>query len=488
MATNHVPPADIQAQLERMLDSESFRGAERSRTLLRFIVLEALEGRADRLKDYVLGAEALGRGDGFDPRTDPIARVEASRLRSRLDVYYATEGAGDAVRISLPKGRYAPVFEWRVTVSPSIQPLSGEQATYAPTPIPSRWISSLSVGIAVAMAFFAGVGGWLLGRASDEPRSLEMRTEVMTPPTTDAASLAISPDGRSLVFVASVEGRSRLWIRRFDSVTPHQLVGTEFASLPFWAPDSRSIGFFADGKIKRIDLETGLVRLLSTAPVPAGADWNRDGVILHPLVPDSPLFRTSLTDSRLVPATQLTEGQTGHRGPSFLSDGQHFLFYAMGEPGVKGIHVGHLGSTTIRRLIEADSPAVVVPPNHILYVQDSRLFALRFDPRTITLLGHPIRLADDVAVDPTSGVAAIAATAGRIVYRPGPSVGKRQLVWVDRRGRELSRIGPGRILSAVLSILITRRSPPDRTAERRWEHRYLSRGCRRTWWIHSVHD
>ena len=93
METGPVPSATVETQLERVLGSTTFRGAERSRSLLRFIVEEALQGRADRLKDYTLGSEALGRGEQFDPRTDPIARVEASRLRSRLDVYYATEGA-----------------------------------------------------------------------------------------------------------------------------------------------------------------------------------------------------------------------------------------------------------------------------------------------------------------------------------------------------------------------------------------------------------
>ena len=112
-------------------------------------------------------------------------------------------------------------------------------------------------------------------------------------------------------------------------------LGTEYASLPFWAPDGRSIGFFADGRIKRIDLQSGLVQPISTAAVPAGAAWNSDGVILHPLVPDSPLFRTSVSGSPLVPATQLAPGQTGHRGPAFLPDGRHFLFYAMGSTTVR---------------------------------------------------------------------------------------------------------------------------------------------------------
>jgi hypothetical protein len=96
-----------------MLARQTFRSGTRTATLLRFLVTETVEGRADRPKDYTLGAEALGRGDGFDPRVDPIARVEASRLRSRLELYYATEGAADPVVISLPKGGYVPQFQAR---------------------------------------------------------------------------------------------------------------------------------------------------------------------------------------------------------------------------------------------------------------------------------------------------------------------------------------------------------------------------------------
>jgi hypothetical protein len=130
MDTSQVSPADVRAQLERMLASETFRGAERSKTLLSFIVEEALHGRSDRLKDYTLGAEALGRGDKFDPRVDPIARVEASRLRSRIDLYYATEGAGDPLRILLPKGGYVPQFEAHpiATTTSRVEPLAAQPA------------------------------------------------------------------------------------------------------------------------------------------------------------------------------------------------------------------------------------------------------------------------------------------------------------------------------------------------------------------------
>ena len=103
------PPRDlILEQLERMLASDTFAGAERSRALLRFIVEHVLENRPDRLKEYTIGSEALGRGDSFDPRTDPIVRAEASRLRSRIERYYATSGVADTILISLPRGSYVP--------------------------------------------------------------------------------------------------------------------------------------------------------------------------------------------------------------------------------------------------------------------------------------------------------------------------------------------------------------------------------------------
>src|SRR5262245_28027593 len=117
MDRKDVSSAVVLQELEKVLSSGTFRSAGRSSQLLRFLVEQTLQGNADRLKDYTLGAEALGRGDDFDPRTDPIARVEASRLRSRLELYYATEGASDPLLINLPKGGYVPAFAHRAARS-----------------------------------------------------------------------------------------------------------------------------------------------------------------------------------------------------------------------------------------------------------------------------------------------------------------------------------------------------------------------------------
>jgi dipeptidyl aminopeptidase/acylaminoacyl peptidase len=203
----------------------------------------------------------------------------------------------------------------------------------------------------------------------------------------------------------------------------------------------------------------GLIRPLSPAPVAAGAAWSRDGVILHPLVPDSPIFRTSDEGAPLEPVTTLVAGQTGHRGPVFLPDGRHFLFYAAGTPHLSGIHVGELGNPTVRRLVDADAPAIFVPPDHLVYVKQSALFAHGLDVRTMTLVGEPVALTHRVTLEGATGVAAIAASAnGSIVYRTGESGGQRRFVWVDRAGNELSRIGSAEARrSAYVSISPDRR-------------------------------
>jgi Tol biopolymer transport system component len=435
----------VAAHLERVLGSATFSGGERSRRLLRFIVEQTLQGRADRLKDYTLGAEALDRGDGFDPRTDPIARVEMSRLRSRLDVYYATDGAADELRIVVPKGGYVPLFERR---SSAVETSLGGSVARPEAPAgPGR--SALSawrwstVWVALAGAALAAAATWWLAHGQDRPGDgMETRLELTTPPTPDPVSLALSPDGRTLVFVAGAADVPRLWTRNLAEANARSLAGTEYASFPFWSPDGRVIGFFAEGKIKAIDVQTRMVRTLSAAPVPAGAAWSRDGVILHPLVPDGPLFQVTGDGGAVAPATQLGAGQTGHRGPAFLPDGRQFLFYAAGSAEARGIYAGRLGAPGIRRLLDADTPAVFVPPHHLLYTRNGMLVAHEFDPETATVRGEPIAVADSVAADPSAGLAAVAASASRtIAYRTGPVGQQRQLIWFDRHGKELARIG-----------------------------------------------
>jgi Tol biopolymer transport system component len=428
MGTGEIAQASVAEHLERVLRSEVFRTASRSSKLLRFLVEETVNGRADRLKDYTLGAEALGRGDNFDPRTDPIARVEASRLRSRLELYYATEGASDPVVITLPKGGYVPRFDYR---SPAEQTSARPRAPYR-----RGWWAA-----ALVAAFAAGaVVSWWLSRPPAQPPA-EMRLEITTPPTTDPVSLAISPDGSQLVFVASAGGTPRLWLRPLNGAAS-PLAGTEHASLPFWSPDSRSIAFFADARVKRLDIASGRVEELAGAAVPGGGTWN-DDVIIYASTVDSPLQRMLANDSHPgpMPVTTLAPGQIGHRAPHFLPDGRHFIYYATGSADVRGIHIGDVHGTLAQRLFDADTPAVYAA-GHLLYVHQGTLFAQRFDPKRLTLDGDPAPVAEQVTSGTRAEIAALSASAaGPIAYRTGSPGGKRQFVWFDRAGRELMRVG-----------------------------------------------
>ena len=121
-------------------------------------------------------------------------------------------------------------------------------------------------------------------RQTPTPAPPETRLEIATPATSDLVSFAVSPDGRQIVFVASGDGASRLWVRPLDTTAAQPLAGTDGASYPFWSPDSRSIGFFADGQLKRLDLAGGAPQTLAPAQVARGGTWSADGVILssHP--------------------------------------------------------------------------------------------------------------------------------------------------------------------------------------------------------------
>jgi serine/threonine protein kinase len=119
----------------------------------------------------------------------------------------------------------------------------------------------------------------------------QTRLEINTPSTADPLSFAISPDGRRLVFVASGNGPSRLWLRPLDETSAQPLAGTEAASYPFWSPDSRSVGFFAGGKLKRVDIGGGLPQTLANAILGYGGTWNADGVILFSTAPSNVILR-----------------------------------------------------------------------------------------------------------------------------------------------------------------------------------------------------
>ncbi|HET9362004.1 MAG TPA: protein kinase [Vicinamibacterales bacterium] len=271
----------------------------------------------------------------------------------------------------------------------------------------------------------------------------EMRLEIGTPPGASLDGFAISPDGRALVYQATVQGKNQLWLRPLDSETAQPLAGTENGLRPFWSPDSRSVGFFAGGQLKRIDIAGGLVQTLAEAPLALGGAWSGEGTILFTQSSVEPLYRVPASGGKAVAVTEVKAPHVGHRTPHFLPDGRRFLFFAFGPPQSQGIYIGSLDSTETTRLIDAESAPIFAPPDYVLFARQGAVLAQRVNFETLQTLGDPLPVARQVAtpVAVVASVALSAAMAGPVAYRA--DAGERQLRWVDRSGNPVGLLsGP----------------------------------------------
>jgi Tol biopolymer transport system component len=315
-----------------------------------------------------------------------------------------------------------------------------------PTPIHAGAVArrervAWSIAAIALVAFVAG-SLWILSRPV--PALPIVRFEVATATSSDPTSFALSPDGGQLVFAAAAGGASTLWVRRLDDTTAHPLAGTEGALHPFWKPDGRSIGFFANGKLKVIDVAGGSPRELANASGGRGGAWNSDDVILYTpanalATPDSVLMRIPATGGTPTAVTHLTGGDGSHRWPQFLPDGHRFIFLsAFGPPERNGIFLGSLDGGDPVRLTAADSPALFAPPDTLLIMRQGVLRAVTFDPERGTVTGDGVPVVDVVGTDIGIGRSAFSvANTGALAYRATGGTERRQLAWVDRTGKRV---------------------------------------------------
>jgi eukaryotic-like serine/threonine-protein kinase len=295
--------------------------------------------------------------------------------------------------------------------------------------------------------------GIVLTRSAPAPPLLKLS---ILPPEKLASdyTAAISPDGRLLTLAEAQGGKNNLlWVRPLDSFAAQGIPGTEGAYFPFWSPDSRFIGFFARGKLKKIEVGIssgyGSPQTLGDAPDGRGGAWNRDGVIVFSPNLEEGLYRVSAAGGPVTAVTALDRSrqETSHRWPYFLPDGRHFLYWvrSSGEDG-QGIYVGALdaglNSQLKKRLLStATNAAYAAAPaasGYLLFEQERMLMAQPFHPDQLQLTGEAVRLANEIRLDGNNHVGFSASATGLLAYRGGDSV--TQLVRFDRTGKRLESI------------------------------------------------
>jgi Tol biopolymer transport system component len=314
-----------------------------------------------------------------------------------------------------------------------------------PAPVAHRRKSRERIAWGLAAAAAVAAAAFAVGFVRrSPPRPKLVRFEIPNPEgitTIDAPRL--SPDGRMLAYNATDgTGKSRIWVRPLNSLTAQPLAGTEDTTRPFWSPDSRFLGFFAEGKLKKVEVSGGPPQKICDAPGGADGSWSSEGVILFDGTGNQPINRVSAAGGAPVPAVKpdasRKEGQVGW--PEFLPDGKHFLYMAIGQKAEDTAYrVGTLDSAETKLLAPAQTLVTYAPPGYLLFVRDRTLVAQPFDAKSLKTKGEPIPLAEHVGTDNVGLALFSVSRDGTLAYRTGER-GDRFL-WVDRSGKEGETVG-----------------------------------------------
>ena len=368
----------------------------------------------------------------------------------------------DKALAKVPEERYQHVDEMLV----DLRSLQRRKTPAAGEPTPLRPKSKVRLGTVAAAVLVVGL---LLVSAirqltSPTPETAVVRLSVVLPDNTSLVSrsvagptpqIALSPDGRVLAYVASLAGGApRLWTRALDSITPRELSGTDDASFPFWSPDSRFLGFFAEGKLKTVDAFGGVPEVIADTPDGRGGTWNTDGVILYAGEISSGLKWVPATGGVPSSATKLDSslGEASHRFPRFLPDGRHFVYVSLAGETHTGVYVASLDSEVKKQLLPGSWSTPYAVADHLLSVHEGKLMAQPFDSRGLEVSGSPVAIAEPIGAGSPSGLAALSVSdTGTLCYASGASP-NRELIWFDRSGARLGQVGEaGEYIDLALS-------------------------------------
>jgi Tol biopolymer transport system component len=418
----------------------------------------AVDRRADIWSFGVVLYEMLAGRRLFEGET--VSHVLAGVLKDEPDfstLPAATPGRiVDLVRRCLrkkPRERLQAIGDARVVIEEALAHPERERPSGSPSAAGASraragrlaWLAA-AAGL-VAAGVFAAL--WLAGAGGDGGGRRLHATLLAPAGAAFGDSFALSPDARRLVFEAydAASGRTALWLRELETGESRRLAGTEGGELPFWSPDGKQIGFFAQGKLRRLDPAGGAQQVVCDAPTPRGAAWGEDGRIVL-----SASFRTGLS---IVPATGGTprplttldaaRKEKSHRFPVFLPGGERLLFVAQTAEGgsrddASAIEALELATGKRTRLVAANSSPLYAPSGHLLFWRDGSLFAQRFDARRLAVAGEPVAIAAGVAYNQNEQALAAVSGEGTLVYQTGSRGSLGSLVWVDRRGIDTAPI------------------------------------------------
>lgn len=331
-----------------------------------------------------------------------------------------------------------------------------------------KWLAPVFWFGIPALVLLAAATGYLLHRPTPAPL---VRSEIALGDDMilgDTGNFALSPDGSKLAFVAQTgKDKPSLWIRPLNSLKPRRVDDSDDAQYPFWSPDSRYVGFFAHGHLRKLDTGSFAITTICSAENARGGAWNQDDVIVFAPDQTGPLFRVSAAGGEATPLTKNDNPNQTHRWPQFLPDGDHFMYVSA--------ELGQGSSSLMGARLSQPQPAVITNAianalysnGYLLYLKNKNVVAQSFDPKSLQLFGQPRTLVENVAT--IGGIRLLGdfsvSSTGLLLYRGGVRAANVQFAWIDSNGNKLANVGePGAYEAAALSpdakrVLLLVRNP-----------------------------
>jgi len=342
----------------------------------------------------------------------------------------------------------ADELRWIMESGPQM-PGSGASAAKTRSRERSAWL----VAGGLSIALIATLVWW----RNSKPAQQSMYFQAPVP--FSAHDIAIAPNGHTLAVVAYSEAarKNEIWIYELGSGNANSVADTEGASYPFWSADGRNIAFFADGKLKTLEVPGGPVQVLCDAPSGRGGAWNKDGVIVFTpeASPGGGLYRVSASGGtpEQISTPDPARGEQSHRWAVFLPDGRHYLYMAAnfaGRKNVNAIFAGSLGSNEKHFVAEASGNAAYAAPGYLLFPREKTLLAQRFDLKRFALIGDPTAVLTDIQYQPQVRRAVFAVSDNDVlVGQTGAGIAFSQPLWFDRKGHQEGAVGKAGVYGSV---------------------------------------